>query len=127
MSIRRQAWDARVAIHAALTVGMGWLAVILALPGDTFATGRGWTRFGEMAGESTWAMVFWLVASVGVAGLTASGPMLRLFSVLTLSTAYGCVAMFMLWGAPSGSGSGTYTVLAGLGYYLAWRRTHEGV
>lgn len=119
--------DARLAIHAALTVGIGWLAVILALPGDTFATGRGWTRFGEMGSENTWAVVFWFVASVGFVGLAASSPMLRLFSVLTLSTAYGCVALLMLWGAPYGSGSGTYTVLAGLGYYLAWRRTHESV
>ena len=117
--------DARVAIHAALTAGMAWLAVILALPGDTFATGRGWDRFAEMGNEDTWAMVFWAVASVGAAGLAARQPLLRLCCAVTLATAYGCVALLMLWGAPAGSGSGTYSVLAGLGYYLVWGHTHE--
>ena len=125
MSRGHWSMDARVAIHAALTVGMGWLAVILALPGDTFAMGRGWARFADMGSENTWAMVFWAVASVGVVGLAAGRPLLRLCSVVTLSTAYGCVALLMLWGAPAGSGSGTYSVLAGLGYYLVWRRAYE--
>ena len=116
-----------MAIHVALTAGMGWLAAILALPGDTFAMGRGWTLFAEMGNENAWAMAFWAVASMGAVGLTAARPVLRLCSVLILSTAYGCVALLMLWAAPSGSGSGIYGVQAALGYYLAWRRTREGV
>lgn len=105
--------DAWIAIHAALTLGMAWLAIILALPGDTFSTGRGWTLFKELASENTWAIVFWGVASVGTIGLTATRPVPRLCSGLTLSTTYRCVALLMLWSAPSGSGSGTYTVFDG--------------
>lgn len=121
------AGDARVAIHAALTAGMGWLAMLLALPGDTFVLSRGWTLFAEMGSEGAWAMAFWAVASIGAIGLTAGRPSLRFCSVLVLSTAYGCVALLMLWAAPLGSGSGIYGVQAALGYYLAWGRTRESV
>ena len=106
---------------------MVWLAIILAAPGDTFGMGHGWDRFAEMGTEKTWAMVFWSVATLGATGISTERSILRLCSVLVLSTAYGCVSLLMLWGAPAGSGSGTYLILAGLGYYLAWRRTHERV
>ena len=71
--------------------------------------------------------VIWMVASVGAAGLlTASRPM-RLVSVLVLATAHGVVALSFVLGNPATTGTGTYAVLAGLGYYLGWRRTDDGV
>ena len=123
----RPYYDARFAIHLALTIEMAWLAVILALPGDTFGQGRGWSQFAELGTENHWAMAFWLTASLGASGLTTSSRVLRLCSVLALSSGYGIIAGLMLWGSPTGSGSGTYAMFAALGYYLAWRRTLEGV
>lgn len=120
-------YDARFAIHLALTAGMAWLAVILALPGDTFGSGRGWTKFAELGPENTWAMVFWAIASVGAVGLTTDRRGTRLLSVLVLSASYSIVAGLMYWGSPAGSGTGIYAALAGQGYYLAWRRTSEAV
>lgn len=104
---------------------MAWLAIVLALPGDTFGQGRGWSEFAKLASEGTWAMVFWLVASLGAMGLSTPLRALRLCSVLVLPSAYAVIAGLMLWAAPAGSGSGTYGVMAGLGYYLAWRRVAE--
>lgn len=117
--------DARFAIHAALTLDMAWLAVILAMPGDTFAQARGWSEFAKLGPENCWAMAFWLVASLGAVGLSTPSRAVRLFGVLVLSSTYGVIAGLMLWGAPSGSGSGTYAVLAVLGCYLAWRGAAE--
>jgi hypothetical protein len=41
---------------------------------------------------------------------------------MMLSTAHGTVALLIFFGNPAGIGSGTYLILAGLGYYLVWRR-----
>ena len=119
--------DARVAIHAALTAVMAWLALVLALPGDTFENGRSYAVLASMMTEDHWAMAFWLVANIGMVGVTTCNRTLRLGSVLVLATMNGVVAVCLLLANPTSTGSGTYGVLAALGYYLVFRRTREGL
>lgn len=119
--------DARLAIHAALTGVMAWLALVLALPGDTFGTSPTFALMQRLGSEDGWAMVFWLVASIGLTGLGSTARWWRLASVLALSTAHGVVAILFVLGNPLTTATGTYAVLALLGYYLAWRRTDEGL
>ncbi len=119
--------DARVALHAALTVIMMWLAMLLAWPAGTFATSISYGVMHRIASEEGWAMAFSVVASVGVSGLCTASRLLRLFSVLVLATAHGVVAISFVLSNPAETGTGTYAVLAVLGYYLAWRRADDGV
>ena len=119
--------DARIALHVALTVIMGWLALLLAWPGETFATSSSYAVMSRIGPEEAWAMAFWIVASVGVIGLSTLDRALRLLSALVLATAHGVVALSFVLSNPASTGTGTYAVLAGLGYYLAWRRTDDGI
>ena len=119
--------DGRLAIHAALTAVMAWLAVILALPSYTFHTSKSFACMATMGTEPAWAMVFWLVACLGLVGLLTPSRGMRLGSVLVLATMHGVVAGCIALSNPATTGTGTYAVLAALGYYLAWRRTDEGV
>ena len=119
--------DARTAIHAALTGVMAWLSIILALPGDTFGTNLSFRVMASLATEDHWAMMLWVVATVGIVGLLTSSAPVRLASVLVLSTAHGALAGMFGTSNPISTATGTYGILAGLGYFLAWRRTHEGI
>lgn len=119
--------DGRLAIHAALTTVMVWLAVILALPSDTFSTSKSFAYMAMMGSEPAWAMVFWVAACLGLVGLLTPSRGMRLGSVLVLATMHGVVAGCLALSNPATTGTGTYAVLAALGYYLAWRRTDEGV
>lgn len=125
--LRRLLGDARLAIHAALTAVMAWLAVVLASPGDTFGTSISFHVMAALATEEHWSMAFWLAATLGLIGLTTPHRGLRLGAVLVLATMHGVVAGCFVLGNPATTGTGTYAVLAGLGYYLAWRRTDEGL
>ncbi len=119
--------DGRLAIHAALTTVMVWLAVILVLPSDTFSTSKSFAYMATMGSEPAWAMVFWVTACLGLVGLLTPSRAMRLGSVLVLATMHGVVAGCLALSNPATTGTGTYAVLAALGYYLAWRRTDEGV
>ncbi len=119
--------DGRLAIHAALTAVLAWFAVILTLPSDTFSTSKSFACMATMGSEPAWAMVFWVAACLGLAGLLTPSRGMRLGSVLVLATMHGVVAGCLVLSNPATAGTGTYAVLATLGYYLAWRRTDEGV
>ncbi len=119
--------DGLFAVHVALTAVMAWLAVALAAPNDTFGSSAAYRAMARLGSETGWAMAFWAAACLGVAGLCTPSRWLRLLSVLALATMNGLVALCFATGNPTGTGAGTYAVLAGLGYYLAWRRSDEGV
>ena len=119
--------DARLAIHAALTAVMAWLGMVLGLPGSTFATSRTFSVMERIGTEEAWALAFWSCALVGGMGLTSRSRGGRLMSVLVLATSHGLVALCLFLANPLTTATGTYVVLAGLGYYLAWRRTREGI
>ena len=117
--------DARNAIHAALTAVMAWLSFVLNLPGDTFAS-PAFAQFARLATEQQWAYIFMATACGGLVGLVSDRAWVRLASVFLLATVHGLVAYCFYLAPPSGTwigtGTGTYAIIAGLGYYLAYRR-----
>ena len=117
----------RQAIHLALCAVMAWLALVLSAPGETFATSMSYRLMASMGSEARWAMAFWAAAGMGAVGLVTPFPLLRLGCVLLLAAMHGVVALCFALSNPLTTGSGTYAVLAGLGYYLAWRQSDEGV
>lgn len=127
MDALRAVWDAQIALHMALSVIMGWLVVLWARPGETFATSSSYAVRPRTGPEEAWVMAFWMVASVGVIGLSTLDRALRLVSALVLAVARGVVALSCVLSNPASFRTGTYAVLAGLGYYLAWRRTDDGI
>lgn len=119
--------DGREAIHAALTAVIAWFGIVLSLPGETFAISHTFDVMASLAREDHWAMALWLVACFGLIGMFTPSMRVRLGSVLLLSTMHGVIALCFALASPRTTGSGTYGILAGLGYYLAYRRTTEGV
>lgn len=119
-------FDARNGIHAGLTAILAWVAFRLALGNETFAGTPAFAYMARLAPESTWAGVLWAVANVGMIGLATRHSALRLVSVLILATAYGVLAGCLLMSGGS-IDSGTYAVIAALGYYLAYRRVRAGL
>ena len=114
-------YDAKQAIHATLTAIMFWLGGILVLPGSTFSTSHSYRALERVATESTWAIAFLFVAFFGLIGLFITGPF-RQMSVVGLATAHGTFSVCLFLGNPSGTGSGTYGIIAVLGYYLLYAR-----
>ncbi len=117
--------DARNALHLGLTLVMAWLGAMLALPADTFSSNPAFRVMAQIAPENTWAMALWSVATIGAMGLVASHHVMRTASTVVLGTAHGVVAVCTYQGNPIGTGTGTYAVLAGMGYYLTWRRLRD--
>lgn len=115
-------FDARMAIHVALTGVLGWLGLVLILPGDTFGTSPAWRLFARSGTEDQWAAAMWIGAVAGAVGIDTVHRWLRIMSILLLATAHGSLAILFLAGNPIGGASGTYGFLAGLGYYLAFRQ-----
>jgi hypothetical protein len=120
----RPVFDARMAIHLALTLVLAWLGFVLVLPGNTFDTTPAWRIFARSATEGEWAMMFFAGAIVGALGIDTRHRWLKLVSILLLATAHGTLAILFLVSNPTGGASGTFAVVAMLGYYLAWRRAH---
>ena len=115
--------DARVARHLALTVTMGWLAVLLAWLGQTFMTSNGYVVVTWIGLAEAGVAAFWIVATVGVIGSATSNRASGLFTVLMLATASGVAAIRFGLGNPVSTGMRTCTVLAGLSYCVAWKQT----
>ena len=114
-------YDARQAIHLTLTLIMLWLGFILVLPESTFTSSNSYRAMALVATEEHWATAFLGVGAYGIVGLFVTGP-IRKFSVMSLATAHGTLAICLYMGNPSGTGPGTYAIIACLGYYLLYMR-----
>lgn len=119
--------DARVAIHATLSAIVLWLGLLFASPTDTFGASHSFDFMARVATETNWGFAFIAIGVVGAAGIFTRRRILRFASVLVIATAHSVFAACLLMGNPVNSGTGTYTIVAALGYYLAWRRSVEGV
>jgi len=119
-------YDARNGIHAGLTAILAWLAFRLGMPDDTFATSTSFAYMARIAPENTWALSFWAAANLGIIGLVTTNKVLRLASVLTVATMHGVLAGCLLMSDGS-IWSGTFAVIACMGYYLAYRRARAGI
>ena len=113
--------DAKQAIHLTLTLIMLWLGCILVLPESTFSTSHSYRAMAIVATEEHWAAAFFVVAGMGFVGLFVTGP-IRKFSVIGLATMHGTLAVCLYMGNPSGTGPGTYAIIAAQGYYLLYMR-----
>lgn len=112
-------------MHAALSAIMAWLALALALPGQTFDF-AGFSYFAKLGTEHQWSVLFLLAALAGLAGLVAPWSWAGRVSVFLLATAHGSVALcFYKSGPPDGpalTGTGTYAIIAAMGYFLCAQR-----
>lgn len=120
----------QIAIHLALTLVMGWLAVAMALPGGLLAV-PAYHEFVKLATERQWTALFLLGAAVGAAGVVAPWRWVQIVSVCGLANAHLSVA-YLFWlgvvhdgGVTVGTAVGTYSIIAMLGYFLAWVRIFE--
>lgn len=116
--------DARRAIHWALTFVLAWFGFTLARPDDTFSASYSFSIMAQAMTETHWASVFFVMAAVGVLGLSNRQSWVIRLSTFVLSTGHGVIAFcFALGGIghPLLPGAGAYMVFAVLGYYLTWR------
>lgn len=118
--------DVRNGIHAGLTAIMAWMAFKLVISANVFATSNSFEYMARFGSEHTWAVMFLGVANVGIIGLITSSALIRFASVLVVATAHGVLAGCILM-ADSGVWSGTYAIIAGMGYYLAYRWSRAGL
>lgn len=122
----RPVFDARMAIHIALVAILAWLGFIIILPGETFNTAAAWTVFARVGTEAEWAMTFFVCAIIGALGISTQELWVKRGSLIVLSTAHGTLAVLFWRGNPMGGASGTYGIIALLGYYLVWRMAYKG-
>ena len=118
--------DARQAIHIALCAVMLGLSFVLSLPNDTFATSKSYTVMASMATEDHWAGILLGIGVVGVVGPMSHRPFMSFIGLAALTTGHMMLAVCFAISNPVTTASVTYSVLAFLGAYLTWRRTHEG-
>lgn len=122
----RPTFDARMAIHIALVAILAWLGFVLILPGDTFTTTPAWRMFARTGTEVEWASSFFACSIFGALGIDTRHIWLKITSILILATAHGSLAILFLRGNPYGGASGTFAIVALLGYYLAGRLAYRG-
>ena len=104
---------------------MAWLSLAMQLPGNTLDSFP-FAQFARMGTQAQWSYCFLVWAMIGVVGLLTNIDWVRLASVFCLATTHGIVAycFYLSWsiGDPVITGVGTYAIIAGLGYYLVFRR-----
>lgn len=112
--------------HCALTAAA--FALVLALPGSTFATGHMWDRFAAVMPEGCWAAFMGTIAAIRICALLINGhwrrtPMLRMATACLGASVWGYVAMLMFVPGDLGlqTGVGIYLVLCGSDIRSAWR------
>lgn len=114
--------DTRNGIHVGLTAILGWLAFYFDLARDVFARDDVFAYMARFGSEHTWSVLFLAAANVGAIGVFTSNPAARLGCVLIVATAHGVFAGCLIMSHAS-VWSGTYAIIAGMGYYLAYRCT----
>jgi hypothetical protein len=119
-------YDARDGVLTGLTAIMAWLAVRLGIFNAAFGTSPDFSYMRRIAPERNWAVAFWVVANVGAIGLVTRNSAVRLLSILVVATAHGVFAGCLLM-SDDNIWSGTYIVIACMGYYLAYRRSRAGL
>ena len=107
-------------LHVGLSVALLWLAGVLALPGDTFSTGRGYAGMAAVASEGTWAA---MLAAAGLLGLAGMRDMTRgRLGGIPLRWHLLCLAVLVFVASPFGFGTPLFGVLGALGLCLLWHR-----
>lgn len=119
-------YDTRDTIHAGLTAILVWLALYFELHGGLLAAEQDFQYMQSIAPQRVWAVLFLASANVGIVGLITHRASIRLASVLVVATAHGIFAGCLILAGAS-VWSGTYAIIAGMGYLLAFRRARAGL
>lgn len=105
--------DALEAWSALTTLSWG---LVLALPGDTFATTRAYSVLASWGGEPAWMAFCFSVASIQVLGLSTSwllgGRELRIIGSLAGGAFWALLGWLLFRGNPIGHGWVLYTALS---------------
>jgi hypothetical protein len=117
-------------LHISLSVALLWLAGVLALPGETFTTGRDYAGMAAVASEHTWSIVLAVTGLLGLAGTrsrrlgTAWGIPLRweLLCIAVLALVHLWLAFLVFVANPFGFGTPLFGALGVLGINLLWHR-----
>ena len=112
----------RNGIHIGLTAILAWLAFYFDVAHNVFANETVFAYMARFGNEHTWSVLFLLAANIGTIGVFATNPAARLASVLVVATTHGVFAGSLIMSHAS-VWSGTYAIIAGMGYYLAYRVT----
>lgn len=113
--------DMRTAMHAGLTAILVWIALYLELHGGLLSTDANFHAMEVFATQRVWAVFFLAAANLGIVGLTTHKVSIQVISVLVISTAHGILAGCLILSGAS-VWSGTYAIIAIMGYFLAFRR-----
>ncbi|MDT7951711.1 MAG: hypothetical protein RQ966_09420 [Acetobacteraceae bacterium] len=118
--------EKRDTVHAGLTAILVWLALYFELHGSLLSTDISFKYMELFASQRVWAVFFLAAANIGIVGLIAHSPVVRLASVLVVATTHGIFAGCLILAGAS-VWSGTYAIIAGMGYLLAFRRARIGL
>lgn len=118
--------DTRDMIHAGLTAILVWLALYFELHGGLLSSDLSFKYMELFASQRVWAVFFLAAANIGIVGLITHRPLFRLVSVLIIATAHGIFAGCLILAGAS-VWSGTYAIIAVMGYFLAFRRARAGL
>ena len=118
--------DMRITMHAGLTAILVWLAVYFELWARPLSGDHSFFYMELFASQRMWAALFLVAANLGILGLITHRSAFRLISVLVISTTHGIFAGCLLLAGPS-VWSGTYVIIAVMGYLLAFRRVRSGL
>ncbi len=119
-------YDARNAIQVGLTAILAWLAFYFDLAENLFLNDQGFKYMARLAPEHAWSVLFLAAANLGVIGLISSSTAVRLGSVLAIATVHGVFAGSLIM-ADASVWSGTFIIIAAMGYYLAYRQSRVGL
>ena len=117
-------------LHIGLALTLIWLAVVLALPGETFTTGRAYAGMAAVATEQTWSVLLAVAGLLGLAGMRdmtcgeVCGMPLRwhLLCLAVLALVHLWLAFLVFVANPFGFGTPLFGVLGTLGICLLWHR-----
>jgi len=118
--------DARDMLHAGLTAILVWLALYFELHGGLLLSDTSFKYMELFASQRLWAVFFLAAANIGIVGLFTHRVVIRLASVLIIATAHGIFAGCLILAGAS-VWSGTYAIIAIMGYVLAFRRARAGL
>jgi hypothetical protein len=118
--------DTRETIHAGLTAILAWLALYFELHGGLLAADENFRYMALFASQRVWAVCFLAAANIGIVGLITHRSVIRLASALVVATAHGVFAGCLILAGAS-VWSGTYAIIAAMGYLLAFRRARAGL
>ena len=118
--------DMRVAMHAGLTAILVWLTLYFELHGGLLSADPAFYYMELFASQRVWSVFFLAAANLGIVGLSTHRASFRLISVLAVSTAHGIFAGCLILAGAS-VWSGTYVIIALMGYVLAFRRVRAGI